>query len=225
MPSFIKNNVAILVLAVVVAAAAVAVGAVAMGQAPVVTVVLVLTVYAASWGIFRLWTRSSVGWAERWPPVKIAVSALGGALAVFLAIQPIPYGRDHSGGPVTAEPQWDSPRTRELAVAACFDCHSNEVEWPWYASVAPFSWNVQRHVDAGRSKVNFSEWDRPQREADESAETVREGSMPPFYYRLTHLAARLSDAEKQDLAAGLEATFAVDPPIGGERGERDGEDD
>jgi hypothetical protein len=39
-----------------------------------------------------------------------------------LVIQLIPYGRDHSNPPVTAEPAWDSPETRALAVAACFDC-------------------------------------------------------------------------------------------------------
>ena len=61
--------------------------------------------------------------------IRIGLFSLIGA---FLLIQVIPYGRDHSNAPVTAEPAWNSPRTRELAVAACFDCHSNETEWPWY---------------------------------------------------------------------------------------------
>jgi mono/diheme cytochrome c family protein len=135
--------------------------------------------------------------------VKWGLVALIGTL---LVIQLVPYGRDHTNPPVVAEPAWDSAHTRELAVRACFDCHSNETVWPWYSNVAPMSWLVQRDVDEGRETLNFSEWDRPQ-EAEEAAETVREGSMPPSQYLLTHPEARLSDAELSALAAGLAATL------------------
>jgi mono/diheme cytochrome c family protein len=124
--------------------------------------------------------------------------------AVLLGIQLIPYGRDHDNPPVIAEPAWDSAQTRELAVRACFDCHSNETVWPWYSNVAPMSWMVQRDVDEGREELNFSEW--PQ-DGDESAETIREGSMPPFSYRLIH---RLTDAELATLAQGLAITLRDD---------------
>ena len=65
-------------------------------------------------------------------------------------IQLVPYGRDHTNPPVTQEVKWDSPRTRELAVGACYDCHSNLTEWPWYSNVAPISWLTQKDVDEGR---------------------------------------------------------------------------
>jgi len=70
---------------------------------------------------WRMWLRSS-------PRVLIIL---------FVVIQAAPYGRAHDNPPVLAEPQWDSATTRELAVAACFDCHSNEVAWPWYTNIAP----------------------------------------------------------------------------------------
>ncbi len=79
-------------------------------------------------------------------------------LAGFLLIQLVPYGRNHTNPPVLQEPNWDSPQTRALAQRACFDCHSNETEWPWYSHVAPVSWLVQRDVEEGREKVNFSTW-------------------------------------------------------------------
>lgn len=41
---------------------------------------------------------------------------------------------------------------------ACYDCHSNEVRWPWYSNIAPFSWIIDDHVNNGRSALNFSEW-------------------------------------------------------------------
>jgi len=145
-----------------------------------------------------------------------AFALLGVLLAGFLLLQLVPYGRDHTNPPVVAEPAWDSPRTRALAVRACFDCHSNETRWPWYSWVAPVSWAVQRHVDEGRAKLNWSEWG-PRREGEDAAETVEKGSMPPSWYPFLHLDARLSEVERRQLIDGLLATF------GGERGDGRGE--
>lgn len=130
-----------------------------------------------------------------------------GLIALFVLVQLVPYGRAHTNPPVRQEPAWDSPRTRELAARACFDCHSNETTWPWYSNIAPVSWLVQRDVDAGRKKVNFSEWNRPQKEAGDSAETVQKGTMPPWYYPW----ARLSTEDQQALIRGLTVS------VGGER--------
>jgi mono/diheme cytochrome c family protein len=131
---------------------------------------------------------------------------LFGALGLLILIQLVPYGRDHENPGVVAEPSWDSQQTRDLTVRACFDCHSNETTWPWYSNIAPLSWLIQRDVDEGREHLNFSEWNRRQR-SGESAETVREGEMPPPYYTVTHPNARLSDAEMQALAQGLTASL------------------
>jgi len=43
---------------------------------------------------------------------------------------------------------------------SCYDCHSNEVKVPWYASVAPASFFIKRHVELGREWLNFSIWNR-----------------------------------------------------------------
>jgi hypothetical protein len=129
-------------------------------------------------------------------------------LVMLPVIQAVPYGRSHSNPPITGEPQWSSPRTRELMVRACFGCHSNEVEYPSYASVAPISWVVEAHVAEGREKVNYSEFDRRQRGADETIEVIEEGSMPPSYYTRfgRHPEAKLTSAELQELLVGLRAT-------------------
>jgi mono/diheme cytochrome c family protein len=136
-------------------------------------------------------------------------------VGVLILIQFFPYGRDHTNPPITAEPAWDSPETRALTAAACFDCHSNETEWPWYTNIAPFSWLTQRDVDEGRETLNFSEWDQPQHEVDEVGEVIREGEMPPWYYTILHSGARLSEEEQQRLIDGLRATFETSPPIEG----------
>ena len=89
---------------------------------------------------------------------RILLGVLAVLVVGFLTIQLVPYGRDHTNPPVTGEPPWDSPETRAMAVASCFDCHSNETEWPWYSNIAPFSWRIQSHVDEGREVLNFSQW-------------------------------------------------------------------
>lgn len=142
--------------------------------------------------------------------IRTAATRGGAALvALALVIQLVPYGRDHANPPVTGGPPWDTPRTRELAERACYDCHSHETTWPAYASVAPFSWLVQRHVEEGRGELNFSTAD-PGHEAHEAAEVVADGEMPPGYYTLLHPTARLSEAERGELEAGLRATFGED---------------
>jgi hypothetical protein len=145
--------------------------------------------------------------AEVFMPKRLMSTLVGGGLVLLLLIQVIPYGRDHTNPPVRREPSWDSPQTRQLAVRACYDCHSNQTAWPWYTQVAPISWLAQYDVQKGRDELNFSELDRSQKEARESAESVEEGEMPPWYYVLAHPEASLSPAERQALIQGLRATL------------------
>lgn len=137
--------------------------------------------------------------------IIVVVSSLVGA---FLLAQLVPYRI--SNPPVKAEPAWDSPRTRELAVRACYDCHSNETKTPWYGNVAPASWYLTHHVEEGRAALNFSEWNGPPSEGvDEILRTVQEGSMPPPEYTWfgLHSKAKLTKAETDELVNGLRATL------------------
>jgi hypothetical protein len=117
----------------------------------------------------------------------------------------VPYGWAHSNPPVTVDAPWPSAESEALARAACYDCHSNETEWPLYSYVAPMSWLVRRDVDEGREELNFSTWDRDDGEADDAIESIDEGSMPPSQYTLLHRDADLSASEKDALIAALEA--------------------
>jgi len=140
-------------------------------------------------------------------------------IVLFIAIQFIPYGKDHTNPPVVAEPQWDSAKTKELFMRACGDCHSNETKWPWYSKIAPISWSVYHHVVEGREHFNVSMWGKQKKnKGDEAAEEVEEGDMPLKSYLLAHPEARLNDSEKQALIDGLKRTF-------GEEKEKHEEDD
>lgn len=128
-------------------------------------------------------------------------------LVIGVGVQLIPYGRDRTNPNVIREPVWDSPQTRELAVGACFDCHSNQTVWPWYAKIAPISWLVDNHVTEGRAALNFSEWNKAQEGASQAGSVVRDGQMPPWYYKLALASARLTEPDVEALAAGLERSL------------------
>lgn len=158
-------------------------------------------------------------WRRLLRPRNIALTILG----LFVLIQLVPVWIWQANPPTVKEPAWDSQQTRDLAVRACFDCHSNQTTWPLYSKIAPVSWLVTRHVVEGREHLNFSDWgafssaergERGERgegrgggeageAGEESAEMIREGEMPPRSYLLMHPEAKLTPAEQQLLADGL----------------------
>ncbi len=138
--------------------------------------------------------------------ILIGLAIVTGMLAV---LQLVPYGRNHTNPPVIKEPDWDSPATRALAERACFDCHSYRTRWPAYSHVAPFSWVVQHNVDTARTVLNFSDWTQTYALIPQAPASVLMREMPPRSYRLMHPEAVLTDAEKIQLARGLEATFGL----------------
>ena len=141
---------------------------------------------------------------RRWFFVLIGILAFG-----FLLIQLIPFGRDHNNPPTVIEPAWDSPRTKELVQAACYDCHSNQTKWPWYSNVAPMSWLLYQDVSEARSTFNFNEIT-----PSEGAEWVGtmvfmidKATMPPARYQALHPEARFSTEERREIIDGLLLTF------------------
>jgi hypothetical protein len=141
--------------------------------------------------------------------LKTSLKLLAALVALFAVMQIIPYGRTHENPPTVNEPAWDSPRTRELAVRACFDCHSNHTKWPWYANVAPFSWVVELDVENARDILNFSEWNRTYPLAAYSSQSILQGGMPTAKYKLAHPEANLTRQETDELVRGLDATIGT----------------
>lgn len=103
--------------------------------------------------------------------------------------------------PVSAE--FDaSPEIKGIFKRACYDCHSNETKWPWYANVAPVSWLVSDDVEEGRRHLNFSGWGNLTRKKiahikEEIWDEVKDDNMPLWQYSLMHSEARLSQKDKE----------------------------
>jgi hypothetical protein len=112
------------------------------------------------------------------------------------------------------------PVSAELSAVlkrACYNCHSNETIWPWYARVAPASWLVAKDVKEGRKEVNFSVWNqysdaRKARKFKEIVEQVEANKMPQWYYVLLHPEAKLSASDKEMILK-----WARRPAAGAER--------
>ena len=129
------------------------------------------------------------------------------AIVVFVLIQIIPFGHDHTNPPAVSEPAWVTPQARTLAKEHCFQCHSNETEWPWYSNIAPASWLISFDVIEGRDKFNFSDWQKRPGEVDEMAEQIQGGGMPPVQYWVFHPNSRLNAQQKQELIQALQQSI------------------
>lgn len=126
---------------------------------------------------------------------KLAV----GLLVIFFGLQFVPVAR-------TNPPEKDQPaapaEVQVILRRACYDCHSNETQWPWYARLAPASFLIGHDVKDGRKELNFSLWDhyeprRKGRKLKEIAEQVEKNKMPQWYYVALHQAAKLSAADRE----------------------------
>lgn len=117
-----------------------------------------------------------------------------GALVLAAAIQLVPVPR--SNPPVVVEVEAPADVAAILR-RACYDCHSNETVWPWYAYVAPVSWLVAYDVHEGREHLNFSDWAAGHDDRDEIGEEVDEGDMPLWWYSVMRSERRLS---RQDVS-------------------------
>ena len=121
---------------------------------------------------------------------------LVGAVVLLVGIQLVPV--DRTNPPVVAD--FNGPADVESVVrVSCYDCHSNEVRWPWYSRVAPASWLVARDVEEARERLNFSEWGtydarRRTKMAEEMWEEVEHGEMPLPVYLKMHRGAEVEPA-------------------------------
>ena len=126
---------------------------------------------------------------------------------VFVGLQFVPYGRNHTNPPTTSEPAWDSPQTRQIAKEHCFQCHSNETDWTWYSNIAPASWLIYWDVEQARSEFNFSEWGTNPGFVDDLVEVVEQGEMPPIQYWIFHPQSRLTGEKSDQFIQGLRNTL------------------
>lgn len=100
---------------------------------------------------------------------------------------------------------------------ACYDCHSNNTTYPWYANVQPVAWWLADHVNEGKKELNFSEFasytaKRQRKKFNEIMDELKEGKMPLKSYTIIHTKAKLTEEQKNALNKWCEESLATLPP-------------
>lgn len=90
---------------------------------------------------------------------------------------------------------------RVVLEQTCYDCHSNNTNYPWYINVAPVSFWISDHVKDGKKHLNFSDWEsysdkKKAHKLEEVIETLEEGEMPLQEYTWIHEEAILTESQK-----------------------------
>lgn len=84
---------------------------------------------------------------------------------------------------------------------SCYDCHSNNTSYPWYARIQPMGWLLANHIRDGKKDLNFSEFTayskrRRLSKLKSIQNSIKNGSMPLSSYTLLHRDAKLSEQDK-----------------------------
>jgi len=88
-----------------------------------------------------------------------------------------------------------------LLQESCYDCHSNNTEYPWYNKIQPIAWFLENLIADGKKELNFNEWDaysnrRKNSKLKSIISQVEDDEMPLSSYTLIHKDAKLPESEK-----------------------------
>jgi len=136
--------------------------------------------------------------------VKIIILVL---LVAFVGIQFVPTQRNQTDiVPVTDFMLVNtvSKDIKNKLQVSCYDCHSNNTQYPWYNKIQPVAWILEGHIKDGKEELNFNEWDllSSRRKASKLRSIIKQiesSEMPLSSYTLIHKDAKFSDREKEEL--------------------------
>jgi hypothetical protein len=139
--------------------------------------------------------------------MKLTKGILLGSGILFIAIQVIRPVRNQNSQDLSTDISSvviipDTVLT--LLKDACYDCHSNNTNYPWYSNIQPVGWLMAHHIKEAGSELNFSDFGSySQRKQLSKLEgignSIEDDIMPPMYYKIMHRSAQLSTAEKLSL--------------------------
>ena len=127
----------------------------------------------------------------------------GVIIIVFIVIQFIPAKLPKNSSDPNKEIiqfQYADEKVMTILKTSCYDCHSNQTVYRWYAHVAPVSWLIAHDVSEGRETLNFSEWNTYEkrnlvRKLGDIKEEISKKDMPMSIYTVIHPNAKLSQTQ------------------------------
>ena len=102
-----------------------------------------------------------------------------------------------------------SDSVQVLLKIACYDCHSNNTNYPWYSNIQPVDWLLANHIRKGKNELNYSEFGSysPRRQLSKLngiTNSIRDDIMPLSSYKLMHKNSILSTNGKELLIKWLQ---------------------
>jgi|SRR5690606_17124331 len=126
-------------------------------------------------------------------------------LAVLLLIQLVRPQKNISltpAGKTFVDTFQVSEQVNAILAVSCYDCHSNNTNYPWYSEIQPMAWVMDEHIKDGKEKLNFDEWPpngsrKLNSRFTQIVKQVEQDKMPLNSYLWMHGNARLSAEDKQ----------------------------
>jgi len=128
-------------------------------------------------------------------------------LVAFVGIQFIPTTRNQSDSVPSTDFMLvnNVPKNIQNKLQiSCYDCHSNNTQYPWYNKVQPVAWFLEDHIKEGKAELNFNEWNslstrRKTSKLRSIIKQIENGEMPLDSYTFIHRDARFSEAEAEEI--------------------------
>ena len=123
---------------------------------------------------------------------------------VFIAIQFIQPAKNLNNRVLATDISKTIPvpdNVQAILKNACYDCHSNNTVYPWYANIQPMGWLMANHIKEGKAELNFNAFGSYSKRKQLSklngiANSIKDDIMPLSSYKFMHKNARLTANEK-----------------------------
>jgi hypothetical protein len=124
----------------------------------------------------------------------------------FLLIQLFQPARNEENGqvlPVHFTEIYKVPNeVKTILLNSCYDCHSNNTNYPWYSYIQPTRSLMEWHIKNGKEKLNFNTWGNYSNRQQETkleriVKQIKADEMPLASYTLIHKNAFLSPGQKE----------------------------
>ena len=100
---------------------------------------------------------------------------------------------------------YNVPKNAEAILrTSCYDCHSNNTNYPWYANIQPVRFFMEHHIKEAKEDLNFDEWGKyskrkQENKLDRIVKQIKSDEMPLASYTLIHKNARLTTVQKEEI--------------------------
>ena len=115
-------------------------------------------------------------------------------LLTLVVIQFIKPDKNNHGYQSVSLFEKETVPTKQIAMILknnCYDCHSDQTNYPWYNNISPINYWLEEHIVDGKKHFNVSDWEKysarkKDHKLEELVEFVDSGEMPLDSYTWIH---------------------------------------